>query len=547
MTYPQPIFSLDKRLQLFNQIEAKMQISITNEKGVITYVNKLFCESIGYTEKELLGKTHAIIKHPDNGIAIYKEIWDKISKGEVFFGKLKNRTKNKKDIYHIVTIIPFFTNSESTETTIFEYVSIRQEIDLHKTTIDYFMLRTHNKITGLKNRLSLLNRISKLEGSLFMAFIDVNKFRDINNYYGNEFGDKILIQIAQRSTEVLGDDGLYNIGGDVFCFLKLNEKDYKLEDFKNFMLKMTGLIFRDIFTLEDHDILLEYTIGIAIGDASNIIEKANIALSEAKDNNRVFSIFSPTKHEKSQKKYKEDILITKEIKEALLEDRVVPFFQPIYDNNLKKITKYECLARIRKRNSSEYLAPAIFISVSQKTKLIYDITKSIFLKSLEAFKNHPNLEFSINLTVNIILDEEMTEFIYAHMCKYNNPNRVIFELVEDERIPHDLFTKDGFISKLKDLGCKFALDDFGCGYSNLKTFADFGYDYVKLDGSLISMINTTKGFTTVETIVNVAHKNNVSVVAEWVTDEDTLKTVRKLQIDYSQGFYFGKPQEQIIS
>lgn len=547
MTYPQPIFSLDKKIQLLNQIESKMQISITNKEGVIIYVNKLFCESIGYKEQELLGKTHAIIKHPDNGIAIYKEIWDKISKGEVFFGKLKNRTKNKKDIYHLVTIIPFVNSYASNENTVFEYVSIRQEIDLHKTTIDYFMLRTHNKITGLKNRLALLNKISKTEGSLFMAFIDVNKFRDINNYYGNEFGDKILIQIAQRGLEVLGEDGFYNIGGDVFCFLKVNEKDYKLEDFKNFILKMTGLIFRDVFMLEDHDILLEYTIGIAIGDSSSIIEKSNIALSEAKDNNRVFSIFSPTKHEKSQKKYKEDILITKEIKEALSENRVVPFFQPIYDNNLKKITKYECLARIRKRNSGEYLSPAVFISVAQKTKLIYELTKVIFLKSLEAFKSFPNLEFSINLTVNIILNEEMTEFIYAHILKYNNPNRVIFELVEDERIPHDLFTKDGFISKLKELGCKFALDDFGCGYSNLKTFADFGYDYVKLDGSLISMINTTKGFTTVETIVNVAHKNNVSVVAEWVTDEDTLKTVRKLQIDYSQGFYFGKPQEQILS
>ena len=544
MTYPQQFFSLEKRLQLFNQIESKMQISITNKEGIITYVNKLFCESIGYTEQELIGNTHSIIKHPDNGIAIYKEIWDKISKGEVFFGKLKNRTKNRKDIYHIVTIIPFHNSDENT---IYEYVSIRQEIDLHKTTIDYFMLRTHSKITGLKNRLALLNRISKIEGSLFMAFIDVNKFRDINNYYGNEFGDKILIQIAQRGTEVLGDEGFYNIGGDVFCFLKVNEKDYKLEDFKNFILKMTGLIFRDVFILEEHDILLEYTIGIAIGDSSNIIEKSNIALSEAKDNNRVFSIFSPTKHEKSQKKYKEDILITKEIKDALSENRVVPFFQPIYDNNLRKITKYECLARIRKRNSSEYLSPAVFISVAQKTKLIYELTKVIFLKSLEAFKDYPNLEFSINLTVNIILNEEMTEFIYAHMLKYNNPNRVIFELVEDERIPHDLFTKDGFISKLKEIGCKFALDDFGCGYSNLKTFADFGYDYVKLDGSLISMINTLKGFTTVETIVNVAHKNNVSVVAEWVTDEDTLKTVKKLRIDYSQGFYFGKPQEQIIS
>ena len=167
-------------------------------------------------------------------------------------------------------------------------------------------------------------------------------------------------------------------------------------------------------------------------------------------------------------------------------------------------------------------------------------------KSLKYFNEISNVELSINLTVGIILNKEMTNYIAQKVKKFKNPKNIIFEIVESEQFPSEMFNKNEFILKMKELGCKFAMDDFGSGYSNLAVFANFGYDYVKLDGSLISMIHTEKGYKIVETIVTVAKNCHVKVVAEWVTDEITLEKVKRLGIEFSQGFYFGKPLERIL-
>lgn len=192
------------------------------------------------------------------------------------------------------------------------------------------------------------------------------------------------------------------------------------------------------------------------------------------------------------------------------------------------------------------MTPAAFIDVAKKFNLNNEITKSIILKSFEYFKDKKEVDFSINLTCQTLNDIDMYSFINDEVSKFPNPDRIIFEVIESEAMPLELFEKNRLIQDLRLKGCKFALDDFGSGYSNLSMLTYFNYDYLKIDGSLVGNIHQKAAYKTIKTIVELAHNHNVKVVAEWVKSEDIQSFVRELNIDYSQGYLFGKPEDRVI-
>lgn len=523
---------------LIKQISASMMISVTDEKGIIIYANEHFCNEFQYTRSEILGNTHSLIKHEDNLEEIYFEIWHKISNKQNFYGKIKNRSKNGDELYHFIFIVPILDEVSSE---VLEYVCIRDKIG-RDDYFDYTDFGLYGNTTIEKNK-HLLTNYLRAKCKYNCALIDINNFSDINNYYGYAQGDKILKQISTRLISVFTIFNIFKYSGDVYCILLRNKNN---KAFLNLILQKVALIFKEPFQIEETEVYLDYSIGISAGNKKNVIIRANTALKNSKNKNQIFSVYSSSIHLDNKKLYKENTKMIKEIKDALKEDRIVPFFQPIHDNNKNLVTKYECLARIKKRDKNEFISPGVFIPVAEKSKLINEITKVMIEKSFKYFNKYENMELSINLTVGILLNKDMTKFITKEVGKFNNPERIIFEVVESEQYPSELFNKNEFILKMKSKGCKFAMDDFGSGYSNLAVFANFGYDYVKLDGSLITLIHTEKGYSVIETIVNVAKKCNVKIVAEWVTDEETLRKVKKLGIEYSQGFYFGKPIEEIL-
>ena len=523
---------------LLKQITSNMIISITNLKGQITYVNENFCNEFGFKKDELIGRTHSLIRHEDTIDEIYQDMWRKISEKHTFYGKIKNKAKCGKELYHFIFIVPIV---DEVNFNILEYVCIRDKIEKD----DYFDFTDFGLFVSssvIKNKF-LVSNFLKLNCKYNCALVDINNFADINNFFGYNQGDNILQEVSNRILLTFSNFSIYRYSGDIFCLILRNKSN---KTFKNLILQKIATIFKEPFNIDENEIYLDYTIGISSGNRKNVINRAYAALKNSKNKNQVYSIFNSDSHLDNKKTYKENSKIIKEIKEALKEDRVIPFFQPIYDNKLNIINKYECLARIKKRDKDDFLSPGVFIPIAEKTKLINDITKVMIEKSLKYFNEISNVELSINLTVGIILNKEMTNYIAQKVKKFKNPKNIIFEIVESEQFPSEMFNKNEFILKMKELGCKFAMDDFGSGYSNLAVFANFGYDYVKLDGSLISMIHTEKGYKIVETIVTVAKNCHVKVVAEWVTDEITLEKVKRLGIEFSQGFYFGKPLERIL-
>ncbi|MCP4118802.1 MAG: EAL domain-containing protein [Desulfobacteraceae bacterium] len=231
----------------------------------------------------------------------------------------------------------------------------------------------------------------------------------------------------------------------------------------------------------------------------------------------------------------------KSIKKALDTSSVVPFYQPIIDNSNGAVVKYECLVRIIEEDGT-VIAPMDFLPIAKQVKLYPDITREV-LK--HAFADHGKLKtpFSINLSVDDIENEEITAFIYQLLREQPQiGSELTFELLESEQVENYELVNE-FIRAVKKFKVKIAIDDFGTGFSNIDHLTRIKIDYLKIDGSLIrNLPDNGKNRIAVDAIVSFAEKMGVETIAEFVHSQGVHLAVKDAGVDYSQGFFLGKPE-----
>jgi len=262
-----------------------------------------------------------------------------------------------------------------------------------------------------------------------------------------------------------------------------------------------------------------------------------MALGFAKKNRKQFAV-----HDESMlisKNYEKNLSMSKTLRDAIEGDWLTPYFQPIVDVKTGEIKKYESLIRIVKPDGDE-LSPFMFLDVAKATRLYPRITRAVILKSFEIFKNRKEF-FSINLSIEDILDSETSSFVINTLANYNLGNRVIFEILESEGI-ENYEEAAKFLYNVKNMGAKIAIDDFGSGHSNFEHLARLNVDIIKIDGSLIKNIDVNKNAEIIaQTIVSFAQKLNIESVAEFVHSKEVYDKIKEIGVDYAQGYYFGKP------
>jgi len=266
-----------------------------------------------------------------------------------------------------------------------------------------------------------------------------------------------------------------------------------------------------------------------------------MALAYAKSKSLPYWIYEHRMHFESE--YAKNLKFSQIVREAVEDSRIIPYYQAINDNKTNKTVKYECLSRMIDKDGN-ILAPMVFIPVAKNIKVYNDVTKLMIEKSFEAFKDN-DFEFSINISIDDIMNSEIFTFIINKLKEYKRSSRVTFELLESEAIL-DFKKVERFISEVKRYGVKIAIDDFGSGYSNFSYLSKIDIDYIKIDGSLIGSMDTDDtSFLVVETIVDFAKKLNVKTIAEYVHSSVILNKVKSLDIDYSQGFFIDEPTLQL--
>ena len=524
-------------LEYKKAIDESSIVSKTDKNGLITFVNKKFCEISGYEEDELIGKSHNIVRHPSMTKEFFNNLWKTITNKEIFKGVIVNKKKNGLVYYVDTTIIPILDENKNIE----EFIAIRHDItkvyEQKKLIEEQFI----DELTLLPNRQKLLkdlkdNKITKI------AIININSFRDINNFYGFETGDLVLKKFSQILLDKIYENiELYRVANDIFAICTKNKEN--LEDIRKICTNIIEHISLNPILINNNSFYLSISIGVARNceDSSlqnNLLSKAEYALRIAKKQN--ISILFLDENIELYNKLKENKKLIEELKNALISNNLLIYGQKII-NNFSKKEKYEILMRIKLEDGS-ILTPYSFLKEAKKAKLYLGMTRMLVKKACEYFKGK-DIEFNLNLTLEDIKDQYTMDFIVHTIEKTNTAKQITFEIVESEGI--ESFTEvSNFIKKAKKLGCKIAIDDFGTGYSNFEYIIKLDVDYIKIDGSLIKNINSDNNlYLTVQTIVGFAKALKIKTVAEFVHNEEVLNCVKNLDIDYSQGFFIDEPKE----
>lgn len=498
--------------------------STTDLNGIITHASNAFCKLSGYSREELIGVSHNIVRHKDMPNSIYLELWAKLKNKESWFGILKNKNK-QGDSYWVKTVISPKYNSDMKH---IGYTSIRQDItkDMQVSTIDLNCLKE-----------AVFSKEYKYIGIL--EFTNISEINDelslIQNLYIKEkFEEKISLMNSDKINIYKGVSNKYIV------LSKEKREGFLREDFKHFLNQLKD------FTKDYFNEQIECFIGLSLikdFESLNCSINAELALTLAKDNNEEFFIFN--ENNVHVQKMVDNLNWKEKTKYLVLEEQIYPFFQPILNIKTNKIEKYEVLAR--GKLNQEFISPYFFISHAENLGLIKDITKIIINKSFLFFKDK-NIEFSINISEKDLTDKFFIPFLKKALVIYNiNPNIVTLEILENITFSEDSKIILEQLEKLRLLGFKLAIDDFGSDNSNFSRLLNINIDILKIDALFIKNIDKNeKNKTIVKSIVNMAKTLGIETIAEFVENENIMNVIKECGVDYVQGYYIGKPEEHLI-
>jgi len=398
---------------------------------------------------------------------------------------------------------------------------------------------SHDHLTDLYDRSSFIKDTSILQKNSTLLLLNIDAFKEINDVYGNEFGNKVLIYFTkylQKYFNKTDNVTLYRVGGDEFAIL-FREKS--IDQTMQIAKKLTTAIRNNNFTIDN--IHINLSVSIAVNSIPPLLENADLALKVIKKdmNKRVIEY----KEELSAKKeWKKNIEIVNIVKSALKEDRVTPYFQGIVNLKTLKIEKYEALVRLI-LPSGEVLTPYFFLEIISRTHYYYDITKMMIRKTMQVAKEYPDYRFSINFSMKDITNQEIYNTLFTLFdAQKQTAARIDIELLETELVAIDDNRINDFIAKVHSYGSRVLIDDFGTGYSNFSYLSNLDIDIIKIDASITKEITTSpRKLHILQSIHNFTHGMHMLNVAEFVETKETALLLQKIGIEYAQGYLFSKP------
>lgn len=507
----------------------------------IQYVNPSFCKLLGYSENEICGTS--ITQHLGD-LNILNGCMAKVQ--DVGHCKDQETIFKRKDgtIVHISkNVQALYDNEENIHSIL---VSIRDMTALHQLNKELIGSK-YDPLTNLPNRTKLLSDIIDIQPPIIIILLNIDSFKEVNAFYGHEIGDQLLLSLGgalENYTNDMDQSIIYKFPVDEYAILI--KGFYTKEKIENFINRLSHYINHKTFTVLDQDISLNVTMGIAgsytdtnvFQDKKDVLVRADMALKLAKKTQKNYLFYNESFHIKED--YENNLSWIKRLRNAIEEDRVLPFYQPIVNAKTLKIEKYEALVRIIEEDGT-VIPPIQFLEISKKVRLYYQITTIMLDKVIEELRHHPFIQCSINLSIEDINDTFMNAYIVTKIKQCSCSDQIIFEILESEGI-ENYDTVNKFITEVKKYGVKIAIDDFGAGYSNFVYITKLDIDYIKIDGSIIRDIDTnTASQIITKTIIDFASQLNIETVAEFVHCESVFDYLKHLPLNHLQGYYFGEP------
>lgn len=399
-------------------------------------------------------------------------------------------------------------------------------------------------LTGLPNRKALIESIEQRK-HIAILLLNINNFKEINDLYGHEIGDKILKEMANSIQAIIEEYSLklYKMHSDEYALALSNY--INVEKFETMCQTILNRLHAINCEVDSMTIFVTFSMGadICFDEGCNLIGRADMALKTAKKRGLSFVKYHDSLYIKEE--YHNNILWSKKLKDAINQNRFALHFQGIHESTTKNIFEYEALIRIIDEDGT-IISPASFLDIAKKSRLYSHITEFVLRQIFKQLIATPH-RYSINLSIDDILDPAIQTILYELLAEFPVSDRLIFELLEGEGIENYLEVSE-FIARVKEYGCKIAIDDFGTGYSNFAHIMRLNVDFIKIDGSLIKQLDIDlSAQDIVRTIVEFAHRLNIKTVAEFVSTKDIYDECIELGIDYVQGYYLSEPEPIEIS
>jgi len=417
----------------------------------------------------------------------------------------------------------------------------------------------HDELTSLYNRRRFSIEFEKLlstaerfghQGALL--FLDLDQFKDINDSCGHSQGDTLLKQVAQtlldctRNTDIVS-----RLGGDEFAILLPETNDLGAA-------KLAGNICQAISAIDIVNNNNHYKVTVSIGlitfpqsnfSIEELIGNADLAMYQAKAKGKnTWHQFSL--NDKARTQLESRLEWKRKIENALKKELFIFYYQPIMDINTRTVSHYEVLLRM-KNDDGSLSFPDSFIPVAEQTGLIQAIDHYVLhrgiLKQEELDVNNTPISLALNLSGHAFSDPILFVLLKHFIAENDvNPEHLIFEITETSAVS-DLKQAKTMIEQLKELGCRFSIDDFGTGFASFRYMRELPVDIVKIDGSFIqNLAENHDDQLFVKALVDVAKGMGKKTVAEFVENAETLKLLEEFGVDYAQGYYIGKPEPEFL-
>ncbi len=510
--------------------------------------NKSFYQLFHTTEERLFTNPWHAITVSDTTLEDFRRLLIKLDINEHWQGEKTISTPDNPEIPVLVNINSF---SESTKSHRYYVVVVTDITKQKEAEATLRRMASYDPLTSLPNRTLLMDRVNhaidrakRYKLSICLFFLDLDRFKQVNDSLGHEAGDTLLKEVANRLTQCLrADDTVARLGGDEFVILL--EQFSSTDDLSNIAKKIINAIDTPI-TIDGQQMSVSTSIGISVypydaSTATDLLKNADLAMYHAKEQGRNnFQFFTHSMNEKAKLK----LLREYQLKQAQALDQFVNYYQPIVDAVSGKIVGLELL--LRWFDDGKMISPAEFIPLAEEIGLIVSMTENAMKRGLSDLsgwlETDDSLFISINLSLRHIEDERLIPCIIETLKETNTRVENLHFEITESMLMKDKEKALTVMNKIKDMGISLALDDFGTGYSSLQYIKSFPIDIIKIDRSFVNDIGVDKNDEAIiDAILAIADTLNLQCIAEGVETREQQQYLVNQGCKLIQGYLYSRP------